>query len=408
MVQKIFYGWWVVVATFIVQLIGVAGAFYTVSVFLEPLHTTFGWSTTQISLAFTIAALLTGLLSPLVGWAVSRIGVRNVQIYGVIVCGISLMALGSIQQLWHYFVLFAFMASGLVCITIVTVQTLISFWFTKKRGIAMGIVMAGVGLGGMLMVFLASQIVGAFGWRWAYRILGCMEFAIVLPMILIFVKNKPQDLGLVPDGVALTATESQQQAAQGSLTLAQGAKSLAFYLLCTLSMIVFFMVGGFTQHAIALLKSLNVARADVFWGLVLGMSVFGRFGFGALADKISKKTTLISVLVFILLGIGSILFLSLDSMLVWGFILFFGCGYGGFITVFPLLLGEIFGLEHFSKYVGVFGLVQVLSLAFGIVCLGRIYDTSGSYVGAIQLLMILAVVGTIAAILVSDPRKKLQ
>jgi cyanate permease len=111
---KVFYGWWIVAATFIVLLIGLSSGFYTVSVFLEPLRQTFGWSATRVSIGFTLAALLVGLLSPVVGVAVARFGVKKVQLYGATTIGLALLMLGSMQQLWHYCALLIFMATGAI------------------------------------------------------------------------------------------------------------------------------------------------------------------------------------------------------------------------------------------------------------------------------------------------------
>ncbi len=92
------------------------------------------------------------------------------------------------------------MAVGLASVSLVPSQTVISHWFEKRRGTAMGIIMTGIGLGGMAMVFIASMMNEAYGWRWAYRFLGILVLAVVVPVILLVIRNRPEDMGLVPDG----------------------------------------------------------------------------------------------------------------------------------------------------------------------------------------------------------------
>jgi MFS family permease len=401
---KVFYGWWIVAATFIVLFAGLCTAFYTVSVFLEPLQETFNWSKTQISLGFTIAALLVGFLSPAVGVAVAKFGVKKVQAFGTVLVGIGLVLAGSVVQLWQYYVLFIMIGAGLASMGLVPAQTVISYWFNKKRGLAMGIIMTGIGLGGMVMVFVASEAVGAFGWRWAYRILGFIVLGFVLPVILLIIKERPEDLGLKQDGIAVSAEDAGQQGTGISFSVKQAFKTLPFYLICIIMALYSVILGGMTQHAIALLRSMEVSDANLFWSLTLGASVFGRIIFGTLADRISKKVLLVFIWSFHVIGLGSLFYLLRENSFVWGFVLFYGIALGSFPTLFPLLLGEKFGIEHFSKLVGIAGLFQILGLATGSVILGRMFDTSGSYYGAIQVLIIIALAAMAVTILIGQPK----
>lgn len=401
---RIFYGWWIVVATFIVLFVGLCSGFYTVSVFMEPLQETFGWNKTQISLGFTIAALLVGLLSPVVGMAVAKFGVKKVQIFGALVVGLCLVLISFIQHLWQYYALFIVLAAGLASVSLVPAQTITSYWFDKKRGIAMGIIMTGIGLGGMAMVFLASEAVVAFGWRWSYRILGFMVLGIVLPVILLIIKDRPQDLGLEQDGITIVDREGEQKTQGISFTVKQAFGTLPFYLLCLMMFFYSVIIGGMAQHAIALLRSMDVGEANLFWSLTLGASVFGRLIFGALSDRMSKKSLIVIIWCFHFIGLGSIIYLLKADTLVWGFVVFYGVALGSFPTVFPLLLGEKYGIDHFSKLIGIAGLFQIIGMASGAVLLGRIFDTSGSYYGAVQILVIIALIATVIAIVIGQPK----
>lgn len=401
--EKIYYGWWVVAATFMVLFIGLCSAFYTVSVFLEPLQEAFRWTKTQISLGFTIAALLVGLLSPVVGLAVSRLGVKKVYTFGALAVSAGLLLLSFITQLWQYYALYVLIAAGIASMGLVPSQTIASHWFERKRGLAMGIIMTGIGLGGMFMVFVASQAVESFGWRGAFRLLAGMVFCIVLPVIAILIKNKPADIGLEVDGGTASQEEVRRQAAAVSLTVSQAVKTLLFPVMCAMMVLFSIILGGMTQHAIAMLRSVVLDQANLYWSLALGASVVGRLLFGGLADRFPKKILMIVILVFQLAGVGGLFLMHDQSGMAWSFVVCYGMALGAFPTVFAVLMGEGFGVEHFSKLVGLTGLFQILGLSAGAVIPGRIFDTTGSYVGAIKIMVILAVIAIGVSLFIRKP-----
>ncbi len=403
--EKIFYGWWVVAGAFLVLFLGVCSGFYTVSVFLEPLESSFGWNRTQISLGFTIAALLVGLLSPLVGAVVAKVGVKKVMVFGACLVGCSLFALGFIQSLWQYYLSFIVLAAGISSIGLVPNQTLISHWFKKRRGTAMGIIMTGIGLGGMAMISIASAAVQSFGWRWSYRFLGLTVLCLVLPGILLIIRNRPEDMGLLPDGLAPAAEGAKGSSREIGLTVGESLRSLTFYLLCLDMAFYAIIIGGMTQHAIALLRSLSVSDANLTWSLALGASVAGRLLFGAMADRISRKGLVTLVWAFHLAGIGALLFLTGTGVPLWLFVIFYGMALGAFATLFPLLLGERLGVEHFSKIVGLTGLFNIIGMATGAVLLGRIFDATGSYALAVRILLGIAGAALVVTTAIGRPRK---
>lgn len=403
---KMFYGWWIVAAAFVVLFAGLCSGFYTVSVFLEPLQATFSWTKTQVSLGFTIAALLVGLLSPVVGILVGKFGIKKVQMVGALITGGGLLLMGSIQQLWQYYAVYVVLAIGLASVGLVPAQTVISYWFEKKRGLAMGIIMTGLGLGGMAMVYVASQVVIASDWRWAYRILGFIVLGVVLPVVFFIMKDRPQDIGLKPDGGAVSADGTLRQEAAVNFTVKQAFGTLSFFLICLIMALYSVILGGMTQHAIAMLRSMNITDAGLFWSLTLGASVLGRIVFGGLADRISKKILILIIWCFHVAGIGILFYLAGNTGFVWGFVLFYGIALGSFATLFPLFLGEKFGIEHFSKLVGITGLFQIIGLGLGSVLLGKIFDNTGSYIGAVQLLLIIAAVSFVVTLLIGKPKLK--
>jgi len=242
----------------------------------------------------------------------------------------------------------------------------------------MGIIMAGVGSGGMTMIFVASQALEAFGWRVTYRILACIILFIVFPVILVLMKEKPPtDFDAANSGpVTIVGT-----------SLAQSFISVTFWQLGILMLLFGMIIGALTQHAIALLNSMNVENASSYWSLALGVSVIGRLMFGRLADIVSKKYLLVICWILVFISIKMLFYSGAEVYYTILFSVAYGLALGAFITIVPLSLGEYFGVENFSRLLGFVQLFLVVGLAAGTVIMGRTFDVTGSYITGMTILL---------------------
>jgi MFS family permease len=141
-VRDVFYGWWVVAASFAILFVSVGVGLYAPPVFLVPLQGHFGWSRAAISGGFAIAAVMSGALSPLVGVLIDRYGVRRVIALGAVVMGSAFALMGLIEALWQLYAINMLAAVGITCVAWIPNQTLVSNWFDRKRGLAMGVARA--------------------------------------------------------------------------------------------------------------------------------------------------------------------------------------------------------------------------------------------------------------------------
>ena len=199
--SKIFYGWWVV----LVAGVGLSLSYgpiivITFGVFLKPLSQEFGWSRAGISLAFSLANLVYSGALPLIGRLVDRLGARKVILPSVLLFGLGVMSFYFLSaSLWHFYALYMLMgavSSGLLP----AYSKVISRWFDQKRGLALGLAMAGIGVGGFLTPPLAQALITTVGWRQAYVVLGLLVIGITMPVVGLFLKETPQRMGLWPDG----------------------------------------------------------------------------------------------------------------------------------------------------------------------------------------------------------------
>jgi MFS family permease len=227
----------------------------------------------------------------------------------------------------------------------------------------------------------------------------------VLPVILFVIKNRPSEMGLTPDGAPASGPAGKASSSGISFTLKESLGSLTFYLLCFMMAFYSVIVGAMTQHAIALLRSGGITDPGLFWSATLGASVVGRLLFGSLADRVSKKGLIVIIWALHIAGLAALYYIADAGSFLWLFVVSYGLALGGFATLFPVFLGERFGVEHFSKLVGITGLFMIIGMAAGSILLGTIYDKTESYGLAVQILIGVAVVSLVLSTIVGRPRK---
>jgi MFS family permease len=409
MSKRIFFGWFILLAVFLVSAVTFCSGYYTISVFLEPLKKEFSSSTTQISIGFTIAAILVGFLTPIIGVTISKIGVKKILLFGIVVESLTQFCASFMQSLWHYYLMMFVLAFGLISVSLVPCQTIVADWFVKKRGLAMGVTMTSTGFGGMAMVFLVGQVIDVLDWRWAYRILGLLNFFLILPIAFFFIKNKPQDIDQLPDGESLNDGKTGSiEPISSNMSIKEGIKSIPFYLCCALNFSFYFCIGAMTQHAIAMVASYGFQNAYQIWSTALGFGMFARLSFGALADRYSLKPLLFLGCLFNIIWMAAFLLFPTVPFINYIFMVLYGLSPGIFVTLFPLLVSQIFGTYNLSKFLGVFGSVMIVGLGLGPLLLGNVFDSTGSYNAGLQILLWISIINVIIVTVLKIPVKRLQ
>ena len=196
--RKIFYGWWIVLSSAIVNLIAGGTVYYGSTVFFNPIRSTFGWSAAVTSVAFSLRGLETGLLDPIVGFLVDRVGPRKLMFLGWSITGLGFILMSRINSLWAFYGSFILLATGLCFGTSVVTSTAIANWFTRKRSRAIAFQYAGIGASGLLVPLLALLIV-QFGWRETLVFVGIAAWVIGIPLSSLM-RHKPGQYGYLPDG----------------------------------------------------------------------------------------------------------------------------------------------------------------------------------------------------------------
>lgn len=384
---KMFYGWRIVIATFVIMLFGCGVAFYSFGVFIKPLAAEFGWSRTLISIAIGLWALMYGLSGPAVGILMHKFGARVVIAGCALLVGLCFVLLAWLNSLVMLFLLMFFAGIGSAGVTYVPNQTLISNWFEKYRGRAMGIMMIGMGVGGLIMPPSANAILTAFSWRTAFCVLGLLLMFTIIPVAILVVRTKPSDMGLELDGIKAEAMpDGNSKGSQSGLTVKRAVRTLSFWMLLVTSALQTLGVSALGIHFVACVDDagLSSQTAANFWGLALGFSLVGRPLFGFLADRWNPR----NLLTITLGGLGTavavllVLFLYMGippmiSLVLFGSI--YGVSLGGFAVLLPVVIGRCFGLLNFSKILGLLMSAFAIGVIGGPLLAGRVFDVTGSY-----------------------------
>ncbi len=368
-------------------------ALYGLPLFYDFMVEEFHWSRAQVTSGNALSKLVVGpLFGFFAGWIVDRFGPRRMMLAGILMAGTALVGLSMISSLGLFYLFYLFNALGYVCGGPLPNQVLISTWFDKSRGKAMGFAYLGIGIGFVAVPGLQFWLTGAFGWHAALRTLGILIVVIALPMALL-VKEAPESKKL-----RQTAPPVQ---IRGVL------KSPYFYLLALGSMCSIAAVGGTNQNLklfLRLDKGYGAAELVTFFMVIAGASIFGRLFMGWLADRFPKKYVMI--LIYLLVGTAiPLLFYVHVPGLLYIFAIIFGIGLGGDYMIIPLMAAEIFGVRVMGRVMGIILTADGVAEAAGPWLVGLLRDRTGSYSIGFTLLISLALLGAVAVTMLPRGRK---
>ncbi len=385
--SKVFYGWWIVGACFLIALYTSGVIFYGFTAIFEPIADEFGWSYAQISFAQSIRGLEVGLVAPLVGILVDRWGPRRLIFGGVFITGLGLLLLSRTDSLSIFYIAAVLTAIGMSSSGTTVTMAAVTNWFRRKVGLAIGIMVCGYGASGFLVPVMV-KLIDTYDWRTAMVILGIGVFIIGLPLSLL-VRHKPEQYGYLPDGelpstVIPEAEVAAVPAPRADAGVKQALKSRAFWHLALALMPQFIAVGAVITHVMPYLSSLGITRS--MSGLVATaiplLSIGGRLGFGWLGDKFDKRRLSAGALAILTLGLLCFEYVpAVGTWLLVPAIIFLGMGYGGNIPILALLVREYFGQNKFGTIIGFVWGVLMLGNMIGPPVSGWVFDNWGSYQG---------------------------
>lgn len=381
---KFFYGWWIVLAAALSYGAVIGFLYYTFGVFAVPLQEKFGWDRAQIYLVQTMWALVMACLAFGVGWFIDRFGPRLLMACGGILVGLGMVGLSRMTSLRDFY-LFNFVAAiGASACSLIPAQTVVAKWFVKRRGLAMGIALAGGGVAGFIAPQVAGYLIRAYGIGGGYLGLAIICWALIVPASLLLMRRQPSDMGLFPDGAEPQEPGETGQTDSGpdasGLDVGQAVTTLSFWILLLIYFMLNLAYNAVHPHLIPMLTDAGVVAriAERGFGLTVGMSVFFRFAGGAIADRVNKKLMAATCSVFFASAILA-LFISKSAEVLFVVVPLWGVALGCSAPVMPLLVADSMGTRSFGKIISFMTICQVAGAALGPAFSGFIHKYAHNY-----------------------------
>ncbi len=399
--SRLFYGWIIVLVCGLTLLVAF-GVRLSFSVFFVVLLDDFAWSRANTALIFSINMLVFAIFSTPAGMALDRWGVRRVFGIGAGLLGLGLLLSSRVQSLPQLIITYGIIVGlGITILGLGPQASVISRWFVRRRGMAIGLAFAGTGVGAMVLIPVTAVLVSAIGWRGAYMALAILALAMI-PAIVYFLRLSPARIGLYPDGEKPSPHYPQEIDAStpGGWKMAEVVRSPAFWLVILASLGAIGPLRMLTVHQLAAIESAGVDRlfAATIIGLTGAIATLAFIFWGSLSDRIGRRVayllgSLCMLMAIIILGnLGG----SSSTGWLFGYALMLGLGEGSRSLLVTAVASDLFPGNALGAVNGAVGSAFGAGAALFPWLAGRIFDQSGSYTSAFQLAAVAIIISTMA------------
>ncbi len=406
-----FYGWTNLVVT---ALMGIVGAFYMISFgyFLPELLDEFGWATRDASFAATINMIAMGLCGPIAGIFIFKYGARLAMALGNCLGLLGFLLLYFHSQLWQLFLgygLLVGVAAGLGGMLAGT--TVINNWFVKKRGLALSIFLGSGGAAGIFMGRAIVWVIETYGWRNTTLIVSSMILLLAIILPAIFVRNKPEDLGQVPDGPESETGDKRKKVPLKAayrtpvdFTAKEAMRTRCLWLLVAYFCLNMLAMGAIMTHQIVYLSDIGISRAiaGTALGVMSGFMAFSQLSVGFIGKRFSMHAIAVGGEVLKIVGLV-ILIVTKSQPLVFVYMIVLGLGFGFAMAATMNIYPNYFGATHYPKIMGAVRLFWTFIGSAGAPLAGHVRDISGSYLPAFQGAVAVIVLGLVCLIFAKAP-----
>jgi MFS family permease len=409
-----FYGWVIVAVTFITMAIGV-NARTSFSLFFPPILQEFGWDRGVTAGAFSFGFLVSAIMSPLMGKLMDRGGPRAVMELGTVLMAAGLLLAPLTSEPWHlYLTIGVLVGAGSVCLGYSGQSLYLPNWFNRRRGLAIGLAFAGVGVGSVTVLPWVQAMIERAGWRTACTAVGLVVLVVLVPINLLL-RKRPQDMGLLPDGDHALAASARRPSnvvdpvwASVDWTLARAMRTARFWWLALGLFGGLYAWYAVQVHQTKYLLDLGFSSSLAAWalGMVSLFGVPGQIFLGHLSDRIGREW------IWTVSGLGFVIcFAALIALefvpnvaLVYVMVVSQGLLGYGVTSIMGAVVAEIFQGEHFGSIFGTLMLAALAGGAAGPLLTGLLHDYYGTYTVAFGIGIVVSILAT-AAVWMASPGK---
>ena len=392
------YGWVVLIGLLLMYAASNGIALNTIPLFFPEIIKEFNIDQADVQRGPALLFLFIALLSPLMGYLLDRFSARLLITLGAIGLALDILFFSQIADYQQFLIFYVAYSFCLALCGIISSMYLVTNWFHKHRGKAVGILLLGSSLGGAIFPPLAGKWIKTMGWHAAAGQLGIIAAVFIL-VPLFFIRDKKRQ--------EFTASFSSLKSQLFTdITLKQAASTPTFYFLLVGTSVLWFCINGIINNNALYLSDLKLdpKQAGGIIGLFFTCSVFGKLFFGFLSDYFSKKYIMILAIVNLLAGSILLKMTITDISLLKAYAICFGIGFSGAFTMIQLLVAELYQGKNYGTILGVVTMIDTLAGSAGALVLGILRKTSGSYLSSFNLMIGLCIVALATTIFVKSKK----
>jgi sugar phosphate permease len=413
--ERFFYGWLMVAVGFVGLFASGPGQSFTISNFVSPIIEELEISRTSISSAYTLGTLTAAFGLSYLGQLIDRFGARAMLVTVSLLLGISAICFSAVTNIVALYAVFTAVRIFGQGALMLTSHNLVSQWFVRRRGLALSLVNLGFAVGSATYPPLTQILIGGVGWRTAWIWLGMGSWLLVIPIALLFVKSRPEELGLSPDGAAPSQVErpegegtatSAPAAGGESWRIGEAIRTRQFWIMGVAVAIPSMLITGMVFHQISYFLEQGLSAqtaASVFTVSAVAMVTAGLF-FGFLLDRLPTRYV-VSLALLCMLAAMYAMAVADTPLLAYGYGVVFGVASGGMMMMTSYVWPEYFGREFLGSVQGAAFTISIIGASLGPLPFGVAFDLWGSYHRALVLLSLLPAVFAVIVFFTRPPVK---
>lgn len=421
--KRIYYGWIIVFVTATLQFAGGTPTFPVLGLFLRPMTEELGWSRASYAAPLTIGTILGGFAGAITGPAMDRYGPKWIMTIAAAVVGSCFLLMGFVHHLWQHYVLMIIIRSVTAGAFFMVVGIVLPRWFVAKRGRAAALSGLGGSLGQFSNPIMVQTVMNRFGWRAAWASMGILVWALAIPPVFFLLKNKPEDMGLLPDGLskeeaerlkaedAANAKAGLRRARKGieevSFTAKEALRTRSFYLMLIAQTAMALVISGLHLHWFSYMTSKGLSQGVAVASISVSSlaTIPASLVAGYLSERLQLRFLLLGCYVGFALTVLLLLNTSTPAM-AYAYGISLGVFSGITFTVSTVAWADYYGREHMGSIRGMISPIQQSTNASGPLVASLIFDATGNYTLVLWLFITISAVTSVFWIAAAPPKKK--
>ena len=414
---RFYYGWVIVVVISLGGFTQSAESYPILGVFLKPMTEEFGWSRTVFSGATLMGTLVGGVVAMVVGPMLDRLGARWTLTVAFAILGSTLILMAFINALWQFYMLQVIGRALTMGVLALALGVVVPKWFIAKRGRAVALGGLGQRIGNAVTPLYVQLLVSQGSWRLATAVAGLLMWTVSMIPVAIFMRRKPEDMGLLPDGVDpeeaqrledwYNSRPEQRPKQEVSMTREQALRHPSFYLLVVAFSLVFVAAPALNFHMIPYMtdKGISDGYAVAAAALLSICAGIGSLVTGFLSERITARRTLVGILVMMSIGYFGLLTVNVAwQAIVWG--IYYGLSFGGMFILQQVIFADFYGRDNVGAIRGIVWPVQMVFNALGPFVASIAFDLLDSYTLIFTIFASLVMVAGVLMFLAKPPVKQ--